>query len=380
MSTEKQKPLLFAHIGDLHITTAKEQNYKDLLSIVSQLAVYCNDQLDFVVLPGDNADNGLSEQYQLIAPVLRMLTIPVHILAGDHDMEQGSLANFYSKLAIRKLPYKVKVKGINCIFLDVCGPGSGGPDFRLGAGQLENLEEVLIDCTDKTQPCIIFMHTYPDDLKDEQEKQKLLQLINEHDIALVDMGHTHYNDISNSGKTVYTTTRSTGQIEEGPVGYSITSIDNGAISWRFRTLDDPFPFVMITTPSDYRLHRGGMIAPAENVEVRATVLGTDTINQVNCIIGDGQKYAMNFNPDRGDWTATIPYQNQPTMKIYVEAISIDGRPGRHFIEIPTPLFKQEIKGKDGSDELSIGAWPENGIPGTKLGPNRNAKPKKKKDK
>ncbi len=30
--------------------------------------------------------------------------------------------------------------------------------------------------------------------------------------------------------------------------------------------------------------------------------------------------------------------------------------------------------RDGSDADSIGAWPQNGIFGTQLGPNRNAKP------
>ncbi len=29
---------------------------------------------------------------------------------------------------------------------------------------------------------------------------------------------------------------------------------------------------------------------------------------------------------------------------------------------------------DGSDAASVGAWPENGIFGTQLGPNRNGKP------
>jgi Icc protein len=91
----KSSPLIFAHIGDLHITKAKEQNYIDLLSIVAQIETEISDQLDFVVLPGDNADNGLTEQYKLISAALKMLSIPVYILAGDHDMEQGSMENMY---------------------------------------------------------------------------------------------------------------------------------------------------------------------------------------------------------------------------------------------------------------------------------------------
>ena len=44
-------------------------------------------------------------------------------------------------------------------------------------------------------------------------------------VALVDMGHTHYNELANDGRTIFAATRSTGQIEEGPVGYSIATID-----------------------------------------------------------------------------------------------------------------------------------------------------------
>jgi hypothetical protein len=35
------------------------------------------------------------------------------------------------------------------------------------------------------------------------------------------------------GQTIYATTRSTGQIEEGPVGFSIANLDNGVVSWKY---------------------------------------------------------------------------------------------------------------------------------------------------
>jgi Icc protein len=73
-----------------------------------------------------------------------------------------------------------------------------------------------------------------------------------HSVRLVDMGPTHYNEIANDGQTVYMTTRSTGQIEEGPVGFSITNLDNDVVSWRFKPLGE-WPFVMITSPVDERL-------------------------------------------------------------------------------------------------------------------------------
>jgi hypothetical protein len=52
----------------------------------------------------------------------------------------------------------------------------------------------------------------------------------------------------NDGHTLYTVTRSTGQVEEGPVSFSVTSLDRGSVSRRFFELGK-LPAVMITLPS-----------------------------------------------------------------------------------------------------------------------------------
>src|SRR6202044_3183641 len=70
-------------------------------------------------------------------------------------------------------------------------------------------------------------------------------------VLLVEMGHTHYNELSNDGNTLYSATRSTGQIEEGQVGYSVTTIDHDAVSWHFVELGSP-ELVTITYPQDER--------------------------------------------------------------------------------------------------------------------------------
>jgi 3',5'-cyclic-AMP phosphodiesterase len=370
---ENSEPMVFAHIGDLHITKAREQNYIDLLSISAQIEVECSKQLDFIVLPGDNADNGLPEQYRLVATALKMLSKPAHVITGDHDMEQGSLNNFYNFLATEQLPKAITVKGIKCLFLDVCGPGKGGPDFRIGASQFSWLEKELQEAQ-KTE-IVVFVHTYPDDLRDEKEKATFKKLISENNVALVDMGHTHYNEIANDGETIFSATRSTGQIEEGPVGYSLISIDNGVVSWRFKPLQDAFPYVLITTPADYRLVRKPGQIVAGKVEIRAMVFGSLEIVRVRCKIENGNWIPM-FRTRGGDmWmvNTSIPVE-QPLLGLTVEATDSSGRPGQHTVMISTPLFKTDKPVKNGSDADSIGAWPENGIFDTQLGPNRNAKP------
>ena len=366
-----KKPLVFAHIGDLHITRAQDSNYLDFLAIVAQLETACKDHLDFVVLPGDNADNGLPEQYRLVATGLKMLSVPVQIIPGDHDREKGSLAAYYEGLSRDPLPQSTLVQGIRCLLLDLVGPGAGGPDFRLGDTQLQWLESEMAGASERAEEMILFMHTYRDDLKAEHEKATLNTLIAEHRVLLVDMGHTHYNELANDGQTIYAATRSTGQIEEGPVGYSLVAADEGIVSWRFKALQEPFPFVLITSPADYRLVRKKEQLVFREAQVRAVVFGASIV-RASCWESHHFRVPMTFQA--GCWKATLNVPSGELFSLTVEAVDEHGRPGRHTITVGTASYKLPERTRNGSDLDSIGAWPENGIYGTQLGPNRNSKP------
>ncbi|GAB3901122.1 metallophosphoesterase family protein [Spirosoma agri] len=367
-------PLLFAHIGDLHITQAKQPNYVDFLSIVAQLETECGSALDFVVLPGDNADNGLPTQYKWVATALKMLSVPVFCIPGDHDMEQKSLAGFYQHLQAESLPLSRVIQGVRCLFLDMSGPGSGGPDFRLGDSQRQWLVRELAIARTNDERIVLFMHSYPADLTDPQETRFVNELIAQHDVVLVDMGHTHYNELANDGHVIFSATRSTGQIEEGPVGYALIAVDEGQVSWRFKALHDAFPFVLITSPADYRLRRDETPVPLGSVEVRAIAVGATAERAVACRLNDGDWVPMILSDDRRSWVATIFVPSDDQLELTVEAIDVSGRPGRHTIQLASAGIKTRARIKNGSDADAIGAWPENGILGTQLGPNRNGKP------
>jgi len=371
---KKDEILAFAHIGDLHLTDAKQRNFADFLAIVAQIEIELGDAIDFVTLPGDNADNGKPAQYALAATALKMLSRPVHIIAGDHDMEQGGLDGFYAGLTSEKLPRALTVRGQRCLFIDVCGPGRGGPDFRLGADQLAWIEAELAAAGQRRETSLVFMHTYPADLKGDGETEALNRLIAAHDVALVDMGHTHYNELANDGRTIFAATRSTGQIEEGPVGYSLTTIDKGVVSWRFKALDGGFPFVMITSPADHRLLRAPEHAMDGSVEVRALVMGRRPVAKVECSVEDGAWIAMRRHGSTRRWHAEVPVPAQPLATITVRAVDDSGRPGMHVVRAATDRYVPPRRTANGSDAASIGAWPENDIWGTQLGPNRNGKP------
>jgi hypothetical protein len=377
MTRDNSRPkapfLAFAHIGDLHIVDARQQNARDLLSIVAQIELECAHQLDFVVLPGDNADNGLSSQYAIVATTLKMPSLPVHAIPGDHDMETGSLDAFQAHLASEALPKALTIGGVRCLFLDVSGGGRGGPDFRLGQAQTNWLNNELRKAKDCGETAVLFMHTYPDDLKGEGETQTLNRLTAQHDVALVDMGHTHYNELGNDGRTIFAATRSTGQIEEGPVGYTLITIDDGVVSWRFKLLEESFPLVMITAPTDHRLLRFDKQIVEGTFEVRALVFGRNMVDRVEVQVEGGEWRPMRKDSGRL-WRANLSSPDTTEFILTVRAFDETGRPGIHIIRPARQGHKLREHCPLGSDAVSIGAWPENGIFGTQLGPNRNAKP------
>ena len=97
--TEQDHVLAFAHIGDLHLTDAKQRNFLDFLAIVAQIEIECGKTIDFVVLPGDNADNGRPSQYALAATALKMLSVPVHAIPATTTWSKAASRRSMRSLA-----------------------------------------------------------------------------------------------------------------------------------------------------------------------------------------------------------------------------------------------------------------------------------------
>lgn len=365
--------LVWMHIGDLHLTEAELPNHLALKEIIQQANTNLINAIDFVVLPGDNTDDGTPAQYQLLQSALSALKLPLHILPGDHDFKSRRLDAFYDLPGSQPLPHALTVKSCRCIFLDFVSPGSGGPDFRLGATQLAWLADELDEATGLGLDIALFGHAYPDDLTDATETKTLVNLIQRHRVRVMDMGHTHYNELANDGQTIYATTRSTGQIEEGPVGFSIVALDQGVVSWRFKPLATRWPLVMITSPADRRL----TTQPAEqdhkqyyHTVVRAQAWSSAGIAALNCRINDDPWIAMHFIEVQRCWelACEIPVGQ---FSIVVRATDNSGQCDQDAIEVAAFTKQPKSVFADGSDRDSIGSWPEQHIFGTQLGPNRN---------
>lgn len=364
--------------GDLHLTTEHGQNYQDLLALIAEANIHLTGAqgVNFAVLPGDNADAGTEEQYVLVRRAIDHLRLPVHVLLGDHDIQSGNLGMFHRWLE-PVLPKSFVAGGYRCVFLNSVGTGDA-KGFGLGKHQVAWLEGELEAARKAGQRAALFMHTYPSELGDDA--RSATQLIRRHggEVRVVAMGHTHYNEVANDGRVIYAATRSTGQIEEGPVGFSLTCLDGDTVSWKFKALSAPWPFVMITAPADRDLLTAELGPVRGTVEVRARAWDGSGIARAFCRVDDGGFQPMFRTDDaavwRWEWDSTQVADSEH--RLTVRAENTAGEAGEGTV---TVLCQQagvyEPPARSPVDLAnSIGAHPDKGLLGTQLGPNKNGHP------
>ena len=371
--TDASGVVSWVHIGDLHMTDPGQQNHLDLLAIVEEINQAFAGSIAFVFTPGDVADQGSMAQYQLVRSALDQLRVPWCSIIGDHDVHEKSFAN-YRAYMMHARHYGFAVGSTRFLALnafDVPDPRS----FTMQPEQLHWLNTELQHAASNAESVVLFLHCYPTDLK--QGGEELRRLVASPRVRLVDMGHTHYNEIANDGHTLYTATRSTGQIEEGPAGFSVTNVDREVISWRFFPLNK-LPKLMITSPSDERFItdatlEGHIVSGA--MQVRAMAWGRAPFQRVfaRC---KGHKVELVQLANSRLWQGELRLSNTAdgVHDLAVEAQNTEGQSATDSIRVVVGASTcKAVVRADRDQDNTIGAWPERGLLGTQLGPNKNGR-------
>ncbi len=363
--------LSWVHFGDLHIGDAHDENYTDFLQLIDDVNGHLAGQVDFAFLPGDNADDGTEDQYKLVKSALDRLKIPVHIIAGDHDKKGGNLDLFRQYLEPN--PYRaVDVRGFRLLFLNAV---EGAPAaFDLGSEQIQWTEAQLMNARSAGLRPIVFTHLYPSQLA--TQAVTLSRFIRELNVEMVEMGHTHYNELANDGSAIYAATRSTGQVEEGAPGFSISTVDGDVVSWKFKERG-PWPFMMITSPADERLiTRPGSPRHVlrDSVVIRARVWDGSASDPVlvTCSLDGETPRPMQFATGRWEFFWNTREVLDGTHQISVRATHEGGEAQDEISVRVSQAGRNTPPNRRAIDyENAISAYPAKGVLGTQLGPNEN---------
>lgn len=367
--------LTWVHIGDLHMDEANGWQSRDrLAAIVAEINDHVGDAADFVYLPGDNANHATVEQYRVITDTLAALRLPYRVIPGDHDFELGDLTHYDAAFPAENRPEAEVIAGHRCIFLDIVSAGAGGPDFRLTMHHRNRLLEELARAEAEGQTPVVFMHAYPGDLAADGDD--VARIFADARVAFVDTGHTHYSELLNDGRVIYSATRSTGEIEEGggKPGFSLTTIHGRVPSWRFKETGGDWPFVQIVAPADVRL----VTRPADatqvprpgEIEVVAKLFGS-TAHPVMLSVDDADPQPMVPTSGTALWTARVVLE--AGLHRIVASVGTDRDTVAILVRSECDVPRRGMPVAPGRDIHSIGAWPDHGIAGTQLGPNKNGK-------
>ena len=173
---------------------------------------------------------------------------------------------------------------------------------------------------------------------------------------------------------IYGATRSTAQIEEGGgrPGYSLVTVHDRVPSWRFKEIGTPWPFVQIVAPADVRM----VTRPADpqqvprpgEVAIVAKLYGR-TEGPVLLTTDDGTATAMTAIPGTALWQGIV------RLDAGIHDVVVTAGGDRDAIKLLVrdrdDIPRRGMPVAPGSDIHAIGAWPEKGIEGTRLGPNKN---------
>lgn len=344
----------WVHFGDLHITSGDQQNYADFKTIINSTNQYLLNGVNFAFLPGDNANEGSAAEYQLIKAATDGLKVPLYAVPGDHD--HHGLAN-YTKYMEARPYYSFSAAGYHFAFLDVMA--------GIDSDQRTWLTYDLAKAKAAGLKSVLFAHTY-------NIASDLTDVIQHDNVIMVDAGHTHTNNVANDGNTIYAATRSTGQISEGPVGFTLVNLDNGVVSWKFKPLGS-WPFVMITSPSDKGLMIDNRQAVSGTANVRAKVWDDKGVSSVTLQVDGGTAQGIQRIGSTQMWSAPYNFSNA-SMGDHKIRVNVQGAGGNTSSDaILVAVDKNGATGQQaartfGPSSNSLGVYTEKGLLGNTGGP------------
>jgi Icc protein len=148
-------PALLAQLSDPHIDVGPgDRGSAEALAAAVAAVLALRPLPDAVVVTGDIANGGAAVEYERAHELLAPLSMPVHVLPGNHD-DRDALRERFAVPGDGPLQYVAQVGDLRLVVCDTQRPGHDGG--ALDDGRLEWLEAQL----DGDVPTVIALHHPP---------------------------------------------------------------------------------------------------------------------------------------------------------------------------------------------------------------------------
>lgn len=278
-----EKPVVFVVPGDLHLTKPGLDNHRTALWMVDEV----NDLIrpDFVQFIGDNAQNAQEEEFQLFRDIRDRLTVPSYVLVGDHDVHDDPNAEKFRHF-VGDTCGATSLRGFSFLRLNTLEHRPLG----LSDEQVRWFRTEVDETFERGEQAVVFQHHYPFKVWEQFDGpgiEEWRQIVQSRRITAIFTGHTHYGQTANDGRNIAITTRSIGDPEGGPPGYTLAFLQGEDLAVTYRSTDDQGPLVLITHPREKLLATGPrhIVRGSDHACVR--IWSADTVVSAQGRVDDG---------------------------------------------------------------------------------------------
>lgn len=148
------QPRSFLHVSDLHLEAGGERRLEQWIDAIDRRLRQAAVEPAFIVITGDVAQTGGSDEYQLLADAVAGFDVPAVAVPGNHDSLPALTASGIPTLA----PGEAHIGGIRLLGLDTTVPGQD--HGALSPSQHAWLHERLAGAG-RGEPTVVALHQPP---------------------------------------------------------------------------------------------------------------------------------------------------------------------------------------------------------------------------
>jgi Icc protein len=323
------KPVVVIVPGDLHLTEPGLENVRAAHWVVDEANTLIRP--DFVQFIGDNVQDATEDQWQLFKEIRSRLAAPHFAMIGDHDIKNDPAAAGFRRHIGDPLG-AMTLNGIRFVRLNTQESRPVG----LSAEQIEWFRGEVDRAIARGERVVIFQHNYPYQIWEDFAGPGIddwRQVVQTRRVEAIICGHTHYWQVANDGRNVVFATRSIGDPEGGPSGYTLLYFRGDDLAATYRSIDDCGPVVLVTHPRERLVATGPRHVVSGSDRVIARVWSASRVWSVRYRIDDGPWTALESSDDghwRGHLSGDRLTKGEHTLEVV--AMAADGTEGSGQID------------------------------------------------